>query len=138
MRTPSPALVVTDSERAVLESLARAQTATHGEVSRARALLGAAEGRANTAMAADRPAWRIWDRPTVTNGGATWGCCRSRGVQPRARLDAGQLVLRLRARLPEELDRLGAVGLDTEAVAICVGTRPESALRWLRDGVPSR
>jgi hypothetical protein len=53
MRGASPALIVTDGERGVLEALARAQTATHGEVIRAKALLAAVERRANTAIAAE-------------------------------------------------------------------------------------
>jgi hypothetical protein len=52
MRAATPALVMTDAEREVLEALGRAQMATHGEVQRARALLGAADGEANTAIAA--------------------------------------------------------------------------------------
>jgi transposase len=52
MRAATPALVITEAERNVLEALARAQIATHGEVQRARALLGAADGEANTAIAA--------------------------------------------------------------------------------------
>ena len=96
MRAPSPALVVTDSERAVLESLARAQTATHGEVSRARALLGAADGRANTAIAAElrvSPAtvrsWRArFERDRLANLGVVE---RGRGRKPsipKAKIDA--------------------------------------------------
>jgi transposase len=46
-------LVITDAEREVLEALSRSQTATHGEVIRAKALLAAAEGMANTAIAAE-------------------------------------------------------------------------------------
>ena len=42
MRAPSPALVITDPERQVLEVLSRSQSAAHGEVQRAKALLGAA------------------------------------------------------------------------------------------------
>ena len=53
MRAPSPPLIVTEGEREVLEALARAQSATHGEVTRAKALLAAAAGRANTAIAAE-------------------------------------------------------------------------------------
>ncbi len=53
MRPASPALVITDAEREVLEALSRSQTATHGEVIRAKALLAAAEGMANTAIAAE-------------------------------------------------------------------------------------
>ena len=44
---------MTDAEREVLEALARTQAATHGEVIRAKALLAAADGRANTAIAAE-------------------------------------------------------------------------------------
>src|SRR5579875_3489581 len=51
MRPPTPALVITDGEREILESLARSQVATHGEVQRAKAVLGAAGGEANTAIA---------------------------------------------------------------------------------------
>ena len=52
MRRPSPALSLTDSQHATLESLAASQTAAHREVTRAKALLLAGEGVANTAIAA--------------------------------------------------------------------------------------
>jgi transposase len=52
MRPATPALLITGAEREVLEALRRAQTASHGEVQRARALLAAADGEANTAIAA--------------------------------------------------------------------------------------
>ena len=42
---------MTDAEQEVLEALRRSQTAPHGEVQRARALLAAADGEANTAIA---------------------------------------------------------------------------------------
>jgi transposase len=41
---------MTDAERAILEELARSQTAAHREVTRAKALLAAADGVANTAI----------------------------------------------------------------------------------------
>jgi transposase len=53
MRAPSPPLVITELEREVLEALGRARTATHAEVTRGQALLAAADGRANTAIAAE-------------------------------------------------------------------------------------
>ena len=52
MRAPSPALEMTDSQRGILEELARSKTAPHREVTRAKALLLAADGLATTAIAA--------------------------------------------------------------------------------------
>jgi transposase len=52
MRAPSPALQITDGQRDVLDKLARSRTAPHREVTRARALLLAADGIAGTAVAA--------------------------------------------------------------------------------------
>ena len=52
MSKPVPALAMTDGQREVLESLARSQSAAHREVVRAKALLMAADGAANAAIAA--------------------------------------------------------------------------------------
>jgi transposase len=52
MRPATPALALEDGQREVLEALARSTAAAHREVVRARALLMAAEGLANTAIAA--------------------------------------------------------------------------------------
>jgi transposase len=51
MRPASPALPMTDGQREVLESLARSRTAPQREVTRAKALLLAADGVATTAIA---------------------------------------------------------------------------------------
>jgi transposase len=51
MRAPTPPLEVSDGQREILESLSKSLTAPHREVTRARALLLAAEGVANTAIA---------------------------------------------------------------------------------------
>jgi transposase len=51
MRAPTPALKMSDGQREILESLSKSRTAPHGEVTRAKALLLAAEGIANTAIA---------------------------------------------------------------------------------------
>src|SRR5258705_1366259 len=51
IRRPVPALSVSAGQREVLESVARSQSAPHREVVRARALLMAADGLANTAIA---------------------------------------------------------------------------------------
>ena len=52
MRAPTPPLELAGGQREILESLARSGTAPHREVTRARALLLAAGGLANTAIAA--------------------------------------------------------------------------------------
>jgi transposase len=51
MRPPTPPLSLSDGQRETLQALARSSTATHREVLRARALLAAGEGLANTAIA---------------------------------------------------------------------------------------
>lgn len=51
MRKPVPALEMTPGQREVLESLARSQSGAHREVVRAKALLMAADGLANTSIA---------------------------------------------------------------------------------------
>jgi len=50
MRPPTPPLPVSDGQRDVLETLARSSSAAHREVVAARALLAAADGKANTAV----------------------------------------------------------------------------------------
>ena len=51
MRAATPALMVTESQREVLETLARSQTAAHRDVQRAKGLLMAGEGFATTRVA---------------------------------------------------------------------------------------
>jgi transposase len=53
MRAPTPALAVTDEQRSVLEKLIRSRTAPHRDVQRARALLMASDGFANTRIASE-------------------------------------------------------------------------------------
>ncbi|MGH2852204.1 MAG: IS630 family transposase, partial [Solirubrobacteraceae bacterium] len=53
MRFPTAAMPLADGQREVLEKLARSQTATHRDVLRARALLLAADGVANTRIGAE-------------------------------------------------------------------------------------
>ena len=52
MRVPSPPLAMTDGQREILENLSKSRTAPQREVTRAKALLYAGEGLANTAIAA--------------------------------------------------------------------------------------
>jgi transposase len=51
MRAPTPALKVTQSQREVLATLARSQTAAHRDVQRAKALVMASDGLATTRIA---------------------------------------------------------------------------------------
>jgi transposase len=51
MRKPVVALQMSDGQRQLLESVARSQSGAHREVVRARALLMASQGAANTAIA---------------------------------------------------------------------------------------
>jgi transposase len=53
MRAATPALPVTDEQRSVLERLIRSHTAPHRDVQRARVLLMAADGFANTRIASE-------------------------------------------------------------------------------------
>ncbi|MGI8428024.1 MAG: IS630 family transposase [Solirubrobacteraceae bacterium] len=53
MRSPTAAMPLADGQREVLEKLSRSQTARHRDVQRARALLLAAEGVANTRIGAE-------------------------------------------------------------------------------------
>jgi len=52
MRAPAPPLQMSDGQREILESLSKSHTAPHREVTRAKALLLAADGIASTAIAA--------------------------------------------------------------------------------------
>ena len=53
MRSPTPPLPVTDEQRSVLEKLIRSHTAPHRDVQRARVLLMACDGFANTRIASE-------------------------------------------------------------------------------------
>jgi len=88
MRAASPALEMTDSQRQILEKLARSNKAPHREVTRARALLLAADGPANTAIAAQlgvSPASvTCWRERFAREGLAKFGRVREgRGRKPQ-------------------------------------------------------
>ena len=51
VRAPSPALMMSDGQREILECLAGSGTAAHRDMIRAKALLLAADGLASTAIA---------------------------------------------------------------------------------------
>src|SRR3989442_9193233 len=74
-------------QRETLEKVARSQTAPHREVVRARALLAAADGAANTRIASDLGitvvSVRAWRAPFEAEGLTKWGTGREGpGRQP--------------------------------------------------------
>jgi transposase len=79
--TPAAALVMSDGQRETLEALSRSQTAPHRQVARARALLLAADGAANTNIADQvgvRPATvRAWRARFAEEGLAKLGKVRA-------------------------------------------------------------
>ncbi len=88
MRPPTPPLPMTDAQREVLGKLARSRAAPHREVQRARVLLMAGEGQANTRIAkaagispASVAAWR--DRFAAEGLGGLWGVRPGRGRKPQ-------------------------------------------------------
>jgi transposase len=112
MRAASPALVMSDGQREILESLSKSRTAPHREVTRAKALLLAADGVANTAIAAD-----LGVSPTSVVG---W---RSRfaeeGLTKFAKVRSG------RGRKPH----IGADKID-EIVRLTQEGKPEGETHW--------
>jgi transposase len=93
--TPVAALVMSDGQREALEVLARSQTAAHRQVQRAQALLLAADGVANTRIAARvgvNPATvRSWRSRFAEEGLAKLGKVRSgrgrKSTIPQAKID---------------------------------------------------
>ena len=87
MRAATPALEISDGQREVLEVLARSHTAPHRQVQRAKALLLAAEGMANTRIgqqvAVSAATVQAWRARFVEDGVAKLGKVRSgRGRKP--------------------------------------------------------
>jgi transposase len=87
MSAPAAALAMSSSQRATLEKLSRSQVAPHRQVQRARALLMAADGVANThiaeAMGVTAVSVRAWRRRFEDEGLAKLGAVREgRGPKP--------------------------------------------------------
>jgi transposase len=87
MRLPTAPLTISDEHRAVLEQLSRSQTAAHRDVQRARVLLLAGDGIANTHIAAEvgvSPATvRAWRERFSDEGLVAFGGVRpGRGRKP--------------------------------------------------------
>jgi transposase len=112
MRKPVPALVITDEQRSDLLKISKSTVEQHRNVIRAKALLAAAEGAANTAIAAElgvSPATVAgWRARFTTDGMTDFGKVRAgRGRKPS--ID------------PAVLDRI---------VFLTVNTHPEGETHW--------
>src|SRR5712692_3708743 len=87
MRRATPALMLTDSQRVVLERLSKSRTAPQREVLRARTLHLAAQGLANTAIASrlgvSPSSVTAWRQRFAEEGLAKFGTVRAgRGRKP--------------------------------------------------------
>lgn len=87
-------------QRAALERVARSQTAAHREVRRARVLLDAADGVANSVIAATRDVTpvtvRAWRAAFIEKGLADWGkVAPGRGRKPSIPEDKVALIVKL-------------------------------------------
>ena len=88
MRPATAAMSLTDAQREVLDKLARSRVAAYGDVQRARALLLAGDGVANTQIAATVDASptsvKAWRERFVVEGLASLGGVRpGRGRKPK-------------------------------------------------------
>ena len=100
MRLPTPPLTVSDGQREILESLSKSLTAPHREVIRAKALLLAAEGIANTAIAArlgiSPGSVAAWRKRFAEEGLAKIGRVRAgRGRKPKIPADKIDEIVKL-------------------------------------------
>ena len=121
---------MSEGQRQTLVKVARSQTALHREVVRAKALLAAAEGMANTRIAADlgvtAVSVRAWRERFAAEGLATWGKVRAgRGRRPSISAEqVAQLVdLTLHAR-PD-----GHTHWSCRTMAAYVGVSPATVQR---------
>ena len=128
---------MSDGQRAALEALSRSQTASHREVQRARALVMAAEGVANTAIASTVSVTpmtvRAWRGRFAEEGLAKLGKVRSgRGrkpVIPQSKID--EIVDLTRNSKPE-----GQTHWSVRTMAVKVGVSPAQVQRiWAGRGL---
>jgi len=137
MRTPVPALEISESQRAVLEALARSQSGAHREVVRAKALLLAADGLANTAIAravsVSPGAVANWRRRFVTDGVARLGEVRKgRGRRPSIPAETIDRIV----ELTQEYRPQGETHWSCRSMAAAVGVSKDTVQRvWSARGL---
>ena len=137
MRLATPPLAMDEGQRVILEKLAKSHTAAHREVTRARALLLAAQGVANTAIASQlqvSPASVVtWRARFVEEGVAKIGRVRpGRGRKPViAQATIDEIV-----RLTQETTPKGETHRSCRTMAKVVGLSPATVQRvWSARGL---
>src|ERR1035437_8111589 len=130
MRPPTPPLKMTKGQRAILERLAKSHTAPHREVARAKALLLAAQGVANSAVAAQlqvSPASVVaWRGRSVEEGVAKIGRVRTgRGRKPEIPAEKIDEIV----RLTQESTAEGETHWSCRSMARVAGVRPATVQR---------
>ncbi len=136
MRPPSPTLEMSDGQREVLENVARSRTAPHREVIRAKALLLAAQGAANTAIAAELgvspTSVAAWRERFGEEGLAKLGRVRSgRGRKPQIPKEKIDEII----RLTQESRPKGQTHWSCRTMAEVAGVSPATVQRvWSARG----
>lgn len=137
MRAASPALAMSDGQWEILEVLAKSQTAPHREVIRAKALLLAARGVANTAIAKElalSPSSVVaWRERFSSEGVAKIGRVRpGRGRKPQ--IPAGKIDEIV--RLTQQAKPDGETHWSCRSMAKAVGVSPATVQRvWSGRGL---
>ena len=137
MRAPSPALVMSDAQREILESLAKSQAAVHREVTRAKALLLAADGLASTAVAYEvgvSPSSVVaWRSRFAEEGLAKLGRVRpGRGRKPQIPAEKIDEIV----RLTQESKPEGETHWSCRSMAKAAGVSPATVQRvWSARGL---
>ena len=137
MRAATPALLLTDEQRSVLEKLIRSRTAPHRDVLRARALLMAADGFANTRIASEvqvSPATvAAWRERFSDDGLKNFSAVRSgRGRKPS--IPAGEVEEIVRLTLQETPP--GETHWSCRTMAARAGVSPATVQRiWSARGI---
>jgi transposase len=137
MRAATPALPVTDGQRQILEKLAVSQSAPHREVTRAKALLMAEQGLANTAIGAElgvSPSSVVEWRKTFAGEGVTkFGQVHGgRGRKPTIPEEKIEEIV----RLTKESKPPGETHWSCRSMAKAVGVSPATVQRvWSARGL---
>ena len=137
MRPATPPLVMDEGQREILEKLARSHTAPHREVTHARALLLAAQGMANTAIATQlsvSPASVVtWRARFVDEGVAKIGRVRpGRGRKPEIPPETIDEIV----RLTQETTPEGETHWSCRSMATVAGISPATVQRvWSARGL---
>jgi transposase len=137
MRPATAALTVTDGQHEILEKLGSSQTAPHREVTRAKALLMAEQGLANTAIAANlriSPSSVVaWRKTFLAEGVVKFGEVHSgRGRKPSIPAEKIDEIV----QLTQESKPEGETHWSCRSMAKAVGVSPATVQRvWSSRGL---